>query len=82
VAEGIRGAKDGQARRSKRSGITVPSWSWMGHTGGISFMKHDPHTVKWLANEVTLPWANMKGLRLETHLVPRRDGAEGNRTRL
>jgi hypothetical protein len=43
----------------KRSGgITAPSWSWMGHTGSISFMKHNPHTVEWLVSEVTLPWEN------------------------
>lgn len=34
----------------------APSWSWEGHSGGISFMKPEPHTVIWLSKEVTLPW--------------------------
>jgi hypothetical protein len=47
-------------------GPPAPSWSWMGHTGGITFMKHDPHSVEWLANEITFPWSKMKGPRPST----------------
>jgi hypothetical protein len=47
-------------------GPPAPSWSWMGHTGGITFMKHDPHTVEWLAEEITFPWSNLKGPRPST----------------
>jgi len=50
----------------RKGGITAPLWSWMGHTGGISFIKPDPHTVEWLVNEVTLPWTDKKGPRPET----------------
>jgi hypothetical protein len=37
-------------------GDAAPSWSWEGHSGGITFMKPDPHSVHWLSDEVILPW--------------------------
>jgi hypothetical protein len=40
----------------KQGAVLAPSWSWMGHKGGIVFIKHQPETVKWLDFEVKLPW--------------------------
>jgi serine/threonine protein kinase len=47
-------------------GSPAPSWSWMGHTGGITFMKHNPHSVKWLPSEIVFPWSDQQGPRAST----------------
>ncbi|KAK0100157.1 hypothetical protein ONS95_008496 [Cadophora gregata] len=47
-------------RRGASGREAAPSWSWEGHSGGITFMKPDPHTVDWLSDEVILPWTKAK----------------------
>jgi hypothetical protein len=51
---------------SSRGGNPAPSWSWMGYTGGIIFMRLDPHSVEWQASELTFPWKDSKDLQTTT----------------
>jgi serine/threonine protein kinase len=47
--------------KGPNGGDPAPSWSWQGHFGGITFIKPEGHTVKWLHDEVILPWKNAQG---------------------
>ncbi|QDS78034.1 hypothetical protein FKW77_003054 [Venturia effusa] len=49
-------------------GPPAPSWSWMGHTGGITFLKPESHSVEWLTNEVVFPWSRSTDPRTSTNV--------------